>query len=87
MKPLIYNHFCAGTNESEIKQRVSTIRDLGFSGVILAYGKEIQIYDRNGSDTETSPLVREHDEEIDLWKKGNLETLAMLQDQDFLAMK
>ncbi|PNS18122.1 Proline dehydrogenase 1, mitochondrial [Sphaceloma murrayae] len=87
VKPLIYDHFCAGTHEGEIRQRVAGIRDLGFSGVILAYGKEVVVYDRSKCSNDAIPLVREHDEEIGLWEKGNLETIAMLEDKDFLAVK
>ncbi|KAF4548476.1 Proline dehydrogenase-like protein 1 [Elsinoe fawcettii] len=87
IKPLIYDQFCAGTHDAEIRRRVSSIRALGFSGVLLAYGKEIQIYERDGTSPTQVVAASKHDEELDFWKKGNLQTLDMLEDNDFLAMK
>ncbi|KAG8624284.1 hypothetical protein KVT40_007351 [Elsinoe batatas] len=87
IKPLIYDQFCAGTHEAEIRKRVAAIRDLGFSGVLLAYGKEIQIYEKNNTSAEQVVAASKHDEELELWKKGNLQTLDMLEENDVLAMK
>lgn len=88
VKPLVYDQFCAGTNRSEIQARISQIKSLGFSGVILCYGKEIQI--QKSSQLHLDDLHDSHqtfDQELELWKQGNLETLDMIGDGDYLGIK
>ena len=67
---------------------MSQIKSLGFSGVILCYGKEIQI--QKPSQPRVDDFKDSHqpcDPELDIWKQGNLETLDMLGDRDYLGMK
>ena len=88
VKPFVYDHFCAGTNRVEIRGRISQIKSLGFSGVILCYGKEIQI--QKPSSSLVDDLHCSHgafDQELELWKQGNLETLDMIGDGDYLGIK
>lgn len=88
LKPVVYDQFCAGTNRVEIQARISQIRSLGFSGVILCYGKEIQIPESSRPNIEV--LHDPHqtlDQEVELWKQGNLETLDMLGPGDYLGIK
>ena len=88
VKPLVYDQFCAGTNRSEIQARISQIKSLGFSGVILCYGKEIQIQESSRphvDDLDSSPQCL--DQELELWRQGNLETLDMIGDGDYLGIK
>ena len=88
VKPLIYDQFCAGTNRSEIQARILQIKSLGFSGVILCYGKEIQLQESSRphmDDLDSSP--QSFDQELELWRQGNLETLDMIGDGDFLGIK
>ncbi|KAL9580661.1 MAG: hypothetical protein Q9212_004365 [Teloschistes hypoglaucus] len=89
VKPLVYDQFCAGTNKPEIQARMAQIKSLGFAGVILCYGQEIQI-------PMSDPSVLNHghnttnqhlDQELEQWKQGNLETLDMLGKGDWLGMK
>ncbi len=88
IKPLVYDHFCAGTNRSEIQARISQIKSLGFSGVILCYGKEHQIQEPNKPLVgDLNDLHETVDQELELWKQGNLETLDMIGDGDYLGMK
>lgn len=84
--PLVYKQFCAGRSKAEITQTSAEIRGLGFSGVVLCYGREVQI--------ESDKFVG-YDEikgatmavEIDQWAKGNLETLDMVEKGDWLGIK
>ena len=88
VKPFVYDQFCAGRNRSEIQARMSQIKSLGFSGVILCYGKEIQI--QKPSQPRVDDFKNSHqslDQELELWKQGNLETLDMLGDGDYLGIK
>ena len=88
VKPLVYDQFCAGTNRPEIQAKISQIKSLGFSGVILCYGKEVQI--QKASQPHVDDLNNSHqtfDQELKLWKQGNLETLDMIGDGDYLGVK
>ena len=88
VKPLVYDQFCAGTNRSEIRATIARIKSLGFSGVILCYGKEIQI--QKSSQPHVENLDGSHekfDQELELWKQGNLETLDMISAGDYLGIK
>ena len=88
VKPLLYDQFCAGRNRREIQSRISQIKSLGFSGVILCYGKEIQIQQPSQPQVEDSNNAHQtFDQDLDLWKQGNLETLDMIGDGDFLGIK
>ncbi|KAM0794846.1 proline oxidase PrnD [Usnea florida] len=88
VKPFVYDHFCAGTNRLEIRGRISQIKSLGFSGVILCYGKEIQIQKPNVSQRDDLQYSHQaFDQELELWKQGNLETLDMIGDGDYLGIK
>ncbi|KAL9599050.1 MAG: hypothetical protein Q9219_004084 [cf. Caloplaca sp. 3 TL-2023] len=86
VKPLVYDQFCAGTNPSEIQARMAQIKSLGFSGVILCYGRENQV------PKPDQPLAGNvngmfKDEELERWRQGNLETLEMLGEGDYLGIK
>ena len=88
VKPLVYDQFCAGTKRLEIQAKISQIKSLGFSGVILCYGKEVQI--QKSSQPHVDDRHDSHetfDQECELWKQGNLETLDMIGDGDYLGIK
>ncbi|KAL8982846.1 MAG: hypothetical protein Q9205_002765 [Flavoplaca limonia] len=87
VRPLIYDQFCAGTNPSETRAKISQIKSLGFSGVILSYGKEGQIQESNTGSHTTDPGASCGDQDLELWKRGNLETLDMITAGDYLGIK
>jgi proline dehydrogenase len=86
IRPVIYDQFCAGTNEAEIQNTSHAIKQLGFSGVVLCYGKEVQFSAESGFHGyagKTSAI----DAEVEEWKEGNLSTLDMTQNGDWLGIK
>ena len=88
VKPFVYDQFCAGTDRGEIRGRIEQIMGGGFSGVILCYGKEIQIRKPGlGVVDGLHYEQRGFDQELELWKEGNLETLDMIGDGDYLGIK
>lgn len=87
IKPLVYDQFCAGTNQHEIGMTRKHIKDMGFSGVILCYGKEIQISGTNNEIHSTGAGNTDQSIEINLWRDGNLETLDMAGEGDWIGMK
>lgn len=82
VKPLIYDHFCAGITKDEIQRTASKFKNIGYSGVILCYGKE---FDPTKPQEETA--VGALDPDLLHWRQGNLETLDMLKEGDVLGMK
>jgi proline dehydrogenase len=82
VKPLVYDHFCAGITKEEIQRTSSKFKNIGYSGVILCYGKEFDPTKKH-EDTATGSV----DPDLLHWRQGNLETLDMLKEGDVLGMK
>jgi proline dehydrogenase len=84
----IYDHFCAGNSIAEVSNTVKYIKDLGFHGIILGYSKDV-VLDPNVELPTTG--IEDYPAEcyrmIDEWKKGNIETLNMIESGDLLAVK
>ncbi|KAF7547997.1 hypothetical protein G7Z17_g7336 [Cylindrodendrum hubeiense] len=86
----VYNHFCAGTTCKEGSDAVRDTKKLGYHGVILGYAREVVLDPIEALDHIPSDGAKygpKHYEIIDEWKKGNVETLDMLDAGDFLAVK
>lgn len=85
----IYNHFCAGTNEDEVKRTVRDMKQLGFTGVILGYGREIVVKqdDSNTKADQSESRRVAYENAVEEWKQGNLRTLKMVGSGDYLSMK
>ncbi|EME42291.1 hypothetical protein DOTSEDRAFT_73203 [Dothistroma septosporum NZE10] len=86
IKPLIYDQFCAGTNPEEIFQTRNVTKGMGYGGIVLCYGKEIQI-SSSGEVHSTGKGNSDQILEINAWRDGNLETLDMTGKGDWLGMK
>lgn len=88
MRILFYNHFCAGSTESQVKNTISTMKEMGFKGVILGYAREM-IIDPAASPEEAarSGIAISPDDAMDKWREGNLRSLQMIDNGDFLAVK
>lgn len=84
IKPVIYDHFCAGTNKLEIKKTIDHLKGMGFKGVILIYSREIPAMPVEQLN-ELEPLA--HDEDIDIWRDGNVKTLDMVEKGDYVGIK
>lgn len=89
IKKLFYNHFCAGENEEEIKQNISTMKKMGFEGVIMGYARET-VVDKSATAEEAAGLggsASATEKAIIDWKLGTLRTLSMLGNGDFIGVK
>ncbi|KAG9944509.1 proline oxidase Put1, partial [Aureobasidium melanogenum] len=84
IKPIIYDHFCAGTNKQEIKRTLEYLKTMGFKGVILIYSREIPAMPVEELH-ELEPLTK--DEDIDIWRDGNVKTLDMVEPGDYVGIK
>ncbi|KEF52455.1 uncharacterized protein A1O9_11696 [Exophiala aquamarina CBS 119918] len=86
IRPVIYDQFCAGRNEREIQNTSKAIKQLGFSGAVLCYGKEVQFSTESGFHGY-SGKASAVEVEVEQWKEGNLSTLDMTQEGDWLGVK
>ncbi|EHK50739.1 uncharacterized protein TrAtP1_005175 [Trichoderma atroviride] len=86
LKNLLYNHFCAGENAREVKATIQNIKNMGFRGVILTYAKET-----SGKSSSEKDLSNDESKGVDsetmAWHQGVLQTVRMIGDGDFLALK
>lgn len=91
LKKTFYTQFCAGENAKEVKGTVDGLRDLGFSGVILAYAKEVVMDEKEAgaltSCGESEAAKKCIMEEIVPWAKGTLDTIRMTCPGDYVAIK
>jgi hypothetical protein len=91
LKKTFYAQFCAGENAMEVQKTVHSLKDVGFKGVMLCYAKEVVLDEKassalgSGVDSKASKVLI--DQEILPWKKGTMETVAMTQPGDFVAVK
>lgn len=74
-----------------MKRTTKRLKDMGFRGVMLCYAKEIVLNEKESSalisSCEGATSQSTIETEILPWKKGTLETLAMAEPGDFVAMK
>ena len=97
LKKTFYAQFCAGEDAAEVRRTVRGLKQLGFSGVMTGYAREVVLTEAQqrslGGATsadlfEGAEAERCIREEVDPWKEGNLETLRMAQPgQDFVSVK
>ncbi|KAF2152901.1 FAD-linked oxidoreductase [Myriangium duriaei CBS 260.36] len=85
VKPLIYDQFCAGTHLEGIRKTTARIKGMGYTGVILCYGKEAQVLGSNIHATGEKDANMEAG--IEHFKLGNLKTLDMAESGDWLGIK
>ncbi|OGM39385.1 hypothetical protein ABOM_011804 [Aspergillus bombycis] len=85
----VYDHFCAGTNHTEVSRTIADTKRIGYQGVILGYSKEVILYPNGQSLTDSISATYSDRcyEMVEEWKEGTLETLRMLEPGDFLALK
>ena len=85
VRGIFYDHFCAGENEKEVKETIGNIKKMRFEGVILGYARETLAHTSVDSKATAGSVSIE--EAVERWKKGTLETLALIGPGDFLAIK
>ena len=92
LKHTFYAQFCAGENAVEVRRTVQNLREIGFTGVILAYAKEVVLTDAQtkalaaaGSEgEETEECIRN---ELKPWAEGTMETVRLTSEGDFVGLK
>ncbi|CAM1504870.1 Fc.00g024610.m01.CDS01 [Cosmosporella sp. VM-42] len=89
LKKTFYAQFCAGENPIEVKNTITGLKNIGFTGVILGYAKEVvltsnQAESLTNAGEETEECIRD---EIIPWTEGTLETVRLAEPGDFVALK
>jgi hypothetical protein len=78
-KHTFYAQFCSGENRAEVQRTISSVKKAGYSGVILEYALEV-LKGETGSAVATA-------EEIEMFRKGMIESIEMVSAGDFVALK
>ncbi|KAK1623192.1 proline dehydrogenase [Colletotrichum phormii] len=91
LKNTFYAQFCAGENPVEVGRTIKGLKDIGFSGVILGYAKEVVLTDAQKKELGACSKGKMAEEcirnEIIPWAKGTLETVRLAEPGDFVALK
>ncbi|KAF2095358.1 FAD-linked oxidoreductase [Rhizodiscina lignyota] len=81
LKRTFYAQFCAGENKQEVLSTVARVTNTGYSGVILEYALEVL---KDGDKGPDSPITKR---EIEMWRKGMIESVEMTRKGDFVGLK
>lgn len=88
LKKTFYAQFCAGENPIEVGKTIAGLKNIGFTGVILCYAREVVL---TGSQAKNLNAGLETEEciknEIIPWAEGTLETVRLAEPGDFVALK
>lgn len=90
IKKTFYAQFCAGATYAEAERTIDRLKELGFSGVILGYAREIVLTDQQLASLSScdGPNVEECIKtEITPWKQGTIDTVNLAKPGDFVALK
>jgi proline dehydrogenase len=95
LRKTLYAQFCAGENPPAVRSYVKELKDMGYSGVILGYGKEVVMDEDEASavgtqivsDKDDAAIRKRNSSEVLAWKDGNMKTVDLADDGDFVALK
>ena len=100
LKKTIYEQYCAGENTREVRQTISRLKEMGFRGVILGYGREVAMDEGavkemgtgrggilGGEERKVTGGVQAGSEELEAWKKGSLDTVECATEGDMVGLK
>ncbi|KAM3453825.1 hypothetical protein MY3296_003486 [Beauveria thailandica] len=91
LKKTFYAQFCAGENPVEVQATIARLKNIGFSGVILGYAKEVVLTQDQAKSVAAEDQGKETAadiaNEIEPWAHGTLETVALAEPGDYVALK
>lgn len=91
LKKTFYAQFCAGENPVEVRATIARLKNIGFSGVILGYAKEVVLSAKEAEAVAAKDQGKETasdiSNEIEPWANGTLETVALAEPGDYVALK
>lgn len=86
----LYEQFCAGQDAEEVSKTVTGVKDIGFTGAILAYAREspTEITKDESKKSQTqSDADGKTDRDISEWLDNSLQTVRLAKAGDFIALK
>ena len=69
---------------------MEALKGRGFEGVILAYAREVVVQHDEEANRAAEEVVKnegEVDADVEIWKRGTLDTVEMAETGDFVALK
>lgn len=87
LRKTIYAQFCAGETLKDVRITLSGLKGIGYKGVILAHAKEIVLESGGNLTGEEKYDELAAGTDVEIWKQSNLETLSMVEEGDFIAVK
>lgn len=91
LKKTFYAQFCAGETPAEVRRTIEDLKDTGYEGVILGHAKEAVLSKEEADDLGTSEgdgsRTAINSQEIRQWRQNIIETVALSQKGDFVALK
>lgn len=91
LKRTLYNQFCAGETPAEVRRTISSLKELGYKGVILNHAREAVLSKEDAAnlDSESSNPAQEAADlqEIQQWRDDLLQTVMLTERGDFVALK
>ncbi|KAL4880753.1 FAD-linked oxidoreductase-like protein [Aspergillus karnatakaensis] len=94
LKSTFYKQFCAGETHNEVRNTIQQLNNMGFQGTIMTYAKET-VFDHK-TNTQVGLGIADSTEgatgelfcqQIEAWRTGTMETVELLGENDYLAMK
>ncbi|KAL4794761.1 FAD-linked oxidoreductase-like protein [Aspergillus venezuelensis] len=94
LKSTFYKQFCAGETHDEVRATIKQLADMGFQGTIMTYAKETVFDSKTNTSTglgvasdATEGEGEAFCQQIEAWRKGTVETIDLLSENDYLALK
>ncbi|KAK1752763.1 FAD-linked oxidoreductase-like protein [Echria macrotheca] len=92
LKKTFYAQFCAGENAEEVRRTIASLKQIGFSGVILGYAREVVLTEAQTRDLTSNGIAGAAvqqciETEIKPWATGTMETVRLASPGDFVALK
>ncbi|CAE7032428.1 hypothetical protein CFE70_004611 [Pyrenophora teres f. teres 0-1] len=79
LKKTFYAQFCVGEHKDEVVKNTDFARTLGYGGILFEYALEVL----GGQ----APTAEETKMEIEVWRKGMLQSVDMAKEGDFVGLK
>jgi hypothetical protein len=80
LKKTFYAQFCVGEKKDEVVANTTFAREvLGYDGILFEYALEVL--------GGTTPSAAETAQEIEVWRKGMLQSVEMAKEGDFVGLK
>lgn len=79
LKKTFYAQFCVGEHKDEVVKNTDFARTLGYGGILFEYALEVL-----GGE---APTAAETKKEIEVWRKGMLQSVEMAKEGDFVGLK